>query len=124
MCNVYVNAIKRGEGHEKVLLQSLVTANEKYQIFNNDFMDVLLLGNSKYCEMCKKKGKLLRCSHCRVVYYCSQEHQKENWCKHKQQCGVLAEAHKYLLKEKDLEISKDLPWLILKKTISFTKLCN
>jgi hypothetical protein len=41
------------------------------------------------CKTCKPTGrnKLLACSRCKQVYYCSQQCQKEHWKVHKQVCG-------------------------------------
>ncbi|XP_046401472.1 egl nine homolog 1 [Ischnura elegans] len=39
------------------------------------------------CEQCGLEDHLLRCSRCRTVYYCSKEHQKQHWKKHKPVCG-------------------------------------
>lgn len=36
--------------------------------------------------MCSKTDKLLRCSRCQQVYYCSREHQKKDWRDHKVKC--------------------------------------
>jgi len=48
------------------------------------------------CFVCKKKSSKLasmkRCTRCKSVYYCSQEHQKQNWKKHKKLCNYLAAA--------------------------------
>ncbi|XP_065339423.1 prolyl hydroxylase EGLN3 isoform X1 [Cloeon dipterum] len=38
------------------------------------------------CELCGSREKLLRCSRCRKVWYCSKEHQREHWKKHKRAC--------------------------------------
>ncbi|XP_071447309.1 egl nine homolog 1 [Hetaerina americana] len=44
--------------------------------------------NSPYrCEQCGQESNLLRCSRCRTVYYCSKDHQKKHWKKHKSICG-------------------------------------
>lgn len=43
-------------------------------------------------EGCTKKDKLLKCGRCRQRYYCSKEHQKEDWrVTHKVACSVLQE---------------------------------
>lgn len=39
------------------------------------------------CELCGSVGRLLRCSRCRSAYYCSKEHQTQDWKKHRLQCG-------------------------------------
>ncbi|XP_007467051.1 PREDICTED: egl nine homolog 1 [Lipotes vexillifer] len=48
----------------------------------------------QYCELCGKMENLLRCSRCRRSFYCSKEHQRQDWKKHKLVCqggeGALA----------------------------------
>lgn len=39
------------------------------------------------CAVCGKGGLQLRCSRCHSVYYCSKEHQKIDWKKHKVNCS-------------------------------------
>ncbi|KAM6218698.1 egl nine homolog 1 [Rhynchocyon petersi] len=41
----------------------------------------------QYCELCGKMENLLRCSRCRSSFYCSKEHQRQDWKKHKLVCG-------------------------------------
>ncbi|KAL1006160.1 hypothetical protein UPYG_G00068670 [Umbra pygmaea] len=40
----------------------------------------------QYCELCGKMENLLKCGRCRNSFYCSKEHQKADWKKHKQVC--------------------------------------
>ncbi|XP_023267436.1 egl nine homolog 1 isoform X2 [Seriola lalandi dorsalis] len=40
----------------------------------------------QYCELCGKMENLLKCGRCRSSFYCSKEHQKEDWKKHKLIC--------------------------------------
>ncbi|XP_010993725.3 egl nine homolog 1 isoform X1 [Camelus dromedarius] len=49
----------------------------------------------QYCELCGKMENLLRCSRCRSSFYCSKEHQRQDWKKHKLVCqgGEGAPAH-------------------------------
>uniref|UniRef100_A0A8D8TYF1 hypoxia-inducible factor-proline dioxygenase n=2 Tax=Cacopsylla melanoneura TaxID=428564 RepID=A0A8D8TYF1_9HEMI len=42
------------------------------------------------CQLCGFKGTLLRCSKCKVTYYCSKEHQTLDWKTHKVNCKVLS----------------------------------
>ncbi|XP_028902975.2 LOW QUALITY PROTEIN: egl nine homolog 1 [Ornithorhynchus anatinus] len=37
----------------------------------------------QYCELCGKMENLLRCARCRSSFYCSKEHQRQDWKKHK-----------------------------------------
>ncbi|XP_067208352.1 egl nine homolog 1 isoform X3 [Linepithema humile] len=38
------------------------------------------------CAVCNKTDKLLRCSHCKAVYYCTKDHQRRDWERHKEFC--------------------------------------
>ncbi|XP_035674809.1 prolyl hydroxylase EGLN3-like [Branchiostoma floridae] len=38
------------------------------------------------CELCGAMENLLRCGGCRTAYYCSKEHQRTHWKKHKRVC--------------------------------------
>uniref|UniRef100_A0A7N8XQI4 hypoxia-inducible factor-proline dioxygenase n=1 Tax=Mastacembelus armatus TaxID=205130 RepID=A0A7N8XQI4_9TELE len=40
----------------------------------------------QYCELCGKMENLLKCGRCRISFYCSKEHQKQHWKKHKLIC--------------------------------------
>lgn len=40
----------------------------------------------QYCELCGKMENLLRCGRCRSSFYCSKEHQRLDWKKHKLIC--------------------------------------
>lgn len=40
----------------------------------------------QYCELCGKMENLLKCGRCRISFYCSKEHQKQHWRKHKVTC--------------------------------------
>ncbi|XP_056147357.1 egl nine homolog 1 isoform X1 [Lampris incognitus] len=40
----------------------------------------------QYCELCGKMENLLKCGRCRSSFYCSKEHQKQHWKKHKLIC--------------------------------------
>lgn len=46
------------------------------------------------CNCCLKRaeGKLLRCSGCRLAFYCSPACQKMEWPSHKRECGCLSKA--------------------------------
>ncbi|XP_068182976.1 egl nine homolog 1 isoform X2 [Antennarius striatus] len=54
----------------------------------------------QYCELCGKMENLLRCGRCRSSFYCSKEHQKQHWKKHKLNCK---EADKQRLPKPELE---------------------
>ncbi|KAJ8393238.1 hypothetical protein AAFF_G00063100 [Aldrovandia affinis] len=40
----------------------------------------------QYCELCGKMENLLKCGRCRNSFYCSKEHQKQDWKKHRRIC--------------------------------------
>lgn len=39
------------------------------------------------CNVCDRTENLLRCSRCKSVYYCSKDHQRQDWKKHKPECS-------------------------------------
>jgi hypothetical protein len=42
------------------------------------------------CKICGKEGNLLRCSRCKLVKYCTKEHQLSDWPEHKLECARMA----------------------------------
>ncbi len=42
--------------------------------------------DKRYCELCGKMQNLLKCGRCRISFYCSKDHQKQHWKKHKLTC--------------------------------------
>lgn len=58
---------------------------------------------SSGCAVCGNSDKLLRCSKCRNILYCSRDHQRLDWERHRKPCKKQAA----LLKEvqKNLEQS-------------------
>ncbi|XP_071997259.1 egl nine homolog 1 [Engystomops pustulosus] len=45
----------------------------------------------QYCELCGKMENLMRCGRCRSSFYCSKEHQRQDWKKHKLLCKGTAQ---------------------------------
>ncbi|XP_068597128.1 egl nine homolog 1 [Brachionichthys hirsutus] len=60
--------------------------------------------DGQYCELCGKMENLLKCGRCRSSSYCSKEHQKQHWKKHKLMCK---EADKARPPERNLEPRTD-----------------
>lgn len=46
------------------------------------------IGATVGCVVCNRIDKLLRCSRCKAVFYCSKEHQKRDWKRHKEFCAT------------------------------------
>ncbi|XP_051503921.1 egl nine homolog 1-like isoform X2 [Myxocyprinus asiaticus] len=42
--------------------------------------------DKQFCELCGKMENLMKCGRCRISFYCSKEHQKQHWKKHKLTC--------------------------------------
>lgn len=40
----------------------------------------------RQCGVCNKADDLLRCSRCKVQWYCGPQHQREHWVLHRQSC--------------------------------------
>ncbi|KAF5292818.1 hypothetical protein FQA39_LY13863 [Lamprigera yunnana] len=49
------------------------------------------------CTVCGAKENLLRCSRCKVTFYCSKLHQKSDWRKHKITCQKSEQSEKNFL---------------------------
>lgn len=66
-----------------VIIESLLTKEKaKYKL--------KLMSESPSCEICGSKCNLKACSSCHSVFYCSVDHQKEDWKKsHKANCPTL-----------------------------------
>ncbi|XP_034040204.1 egl nine homolog 1 [Thalassophryne amazonica] len=52
-----------------------------------------LIRDRQYCELCGKMENLLICGRCRSSFYCSKEHQKQDWKKHKLICKEADKPH-------------------------------
>ncbi|XP_029036671.1 egl nine homolog 1 [Osmia bicornis bicornis] len=46
------------------------------------------IGATVGCVVCNRTDKLLRCSRCKAVSYCTQEHQRRDWKRHKEFCAT------------------------------------
>lgn len=45
-------------------------------------------GAQVICAVCNRSDKLLRCSRCKVVFYCTKEHQRRDWKRHREFCAT------------------------------------
>ncbi|KAJ5634394.1 hypothetical protein N7528_002236 [Penicillium herquei] len=57
------------------------------------------------CPLCAKADNLRRCSGCKILQYCSQDHQREDWPKHKAACNGVRRARKSLEEAKQALIN-------------------
>eukprot|EP01066_Platyproteum_vivax_P006793 Platyproteum_vivax@DN2496_c0_g1_i1.p1 len=89
---VYADGIKKGVPNES-LQQLFVKANQKSKVFPNPV--VKSDNNKKFefnsCWFCQKHDVSLRCSACLRAYYCSKEHKKQDFKRHKKVCSKLKE---------------------------------
>ncbi|XP_060825876.1 egl nine homolog 1 [Bombus pascuorum] len=46
------------------------------------------IGTTVGCVICNRTDKLLRCSRCKAVFYCTKEHQRRDWKRHKEFCAT------------------------------------
>lgn len=53
------------------------------------------------CGHCNKTANLMRCARCKVMLYCSQEHQKSDYSDHKSACSAVAKKQKVLDHEEE-----------------------
>lgn len=45
-------------------------------------------GAEAICAICDRTDKLSRCSRCKVVFYCTKEHQRRDWKRHREFCAT------------------------------------
>ncbi|KAJ5713543.1 uncharacterized protein N7483_010724 [Penicillium malachiteum] len=57
------------------------------------------------CPLCAKTDNLRRCSGCKILQYCGQDHQREHWPKHKSACSGVRRARKSLEDAKEALIN-------------------
>ncbi|XP_024867071.1 egl nine homolog 1 [Temnothorax curvispinosus] len=50
--------------------------------------DGVQTGAELICAVCDKTDKLSRCSRCKVVFYCTKEHQRRDWKRHREFCAT------------------------------------
>lgn len=46
------------------------------------------IGATVICVVCNRTDKLLKCSRCKAVFYCTKEHQRRDWKRHKEFCAT------------------------------------
>lgn len=61
--------------------------------------------DKQYCELCGKMENLLKCGRCRNSFYCSKDHQKQDWKTHKLICKA---ADKSKLQQQSVKTSETL----------------
>ena len=44
-------------------------------------------GPNAECYVCRKTGNVMRCSQCKNAFYCSREHQVQDWARHSKECN-------------------------------------
>lgn len=49
------------------------------------YTTIIMASNKGKCQVCPKFSES-RCSWCKLVFYCSKEHQKQDWPHHKESC--------------------------------------
>ncbi|XP_043270400.1 uncharacterized protein [Venturia canescens] len=76
-------------------------------------MDVFFYANACYvCRVYGEKVNLKRCSACKMISYCSPEHQRYHWAHHKEFCQVLSNhlKEKGTLYRTDLNLENEEVW--------------
>lgn len=51
---------------------------------------VTRVANNRTCRICQATGNLKACGSCTQAWYCSKEHQVQDWKTHKPECKSLA----------------------------------
>ncbi|KAG5883228.1 hypothetical protein JTB14_011420 [Gonioctena quinquepunctata] len=82
-----------------------------------------LFFNGNLCHVCKKQNETLKtCSTCKAIAYCSREHQKIDWKKHKELCSIISNTNhlfdNFSVKTyEDFVKMKKTSYLLLKKKL-------
>lgn len=63
------------------------------------------------CQFCKSTDNLIVCESCKTVSYCSNEHQKVDWAKHKSLCEFMSDLEKIFTVELEKLINNRLIYL-------------
>jgi tetratricopeptide (TPR) repeat protein len=58
-------------------------------------IDIKALHTFIVCDACEENNPPLRCSRCKVAYYCSSECQRMHWKEHKSDCQLGASIHNF-----------------------------
>lgn len=58
------------------------------------------------CHLTVREAKLKLCSSCKMVPYCSEQHQRKHWKKHKKLCAIIQKVIE-ILKPEELNIKKN-----------------
>lgn len=68
----------------------LFKEDELSRVANVNNMDEKSNSNHNFvCNICGSRQNLKRCGFCKCTFYCSREHQLNDWVNHKQQCQLL-----------------------------------
>ncbi|XP_046688196.1 SET domain-containing protein SmydA-8-like [Homalodisca vitripennis] len=89
------------------------------------------MGGDAVCAVCSQKGPLT-CSACKMVSYCSKEHQKHHWPEHKTQCRPFEvrtspELGRYLVATRDVAagevLYEEAPTVVGPKVVEPSPVC-
>lgn len=79
----YPNFMELPEQVKRLYINNFINLN--YFTHFTGGLDIEYISTSGYVS-CIEKG-ILRCSRCKMVYYCCAEHQKADWEQHKKRCS-------------------------------------
>lgn len=60
----------------------------------------------KFCKICREQCNK-KCSGCDAVYYCSSEHQLQDWPRHKSECNILKQGKKVTIQPEPIITRED-----------------
>jgi len=73
-----VNVLSVDQIAERVIARSKL-AQRIHSMQSSQTQNVAL---TQTCQVCDRRDSLSRCSRCKAVWYCSREHQQQDWSKH------------------------------------------
>ncbi|EFN82389.1 egl nine homolog 1 isoform X2 [Harpegnathos saltator] len=69
--------------------------------------DGVQTGATVTCVVCERTDKLLRCSRCKAVFYCTKEHQRSDWKRHRDFCATHPASTSELLATADRNFNRE-----------------
>ncbi|XP_071556512.1 ankyrin repeat and MYND domain-containing protein 2-like isoform X2 [Temnothorax nylanderi] len=87
---------------------------------NNDYDDFFY---ATMCHVCKRFGdgvQLKRCSNCKMISYCGQDHQKHHWKQHKPLCKAIQD----VLRDYSMDDPGETTEELIDKKLNFMQLVS
>jgi hypothetical protein len=102
----FASSTKNHNKQKRILLKksnsSRVSINHHHSTMEESTKAILPLSFPRIvltCDLCERKGIMLKCTNCKVVFYCDKECQKRDWKNHKADCQEITANREKLKKQ-------------------------